>query len=330
MKIVRGALFAALIAALTIGNSVRAESRKLNVVATITIIQDIAQNVAGDKADVTSLIPANGDAHEYDPKPQDVRKMSDADLILENGLLLEGFLDKLITESGTKAKVVIVSKGLPVHLFGAADTILSGAATPSIAGISGEIDCAALTVGAKSDSESGCDPHMWQDVKNTIGYANNIRDAFIEADPANADAYKANAAAYIAKLEKLDADIVDSVATVPAENRQLVTNHDAIGYFAARYGFTIVGVVLPGGGTGKEPSPQEIAKLIDSIRATKIKAVFLENVSNDQFAQQIAKEAGVLVVQGLYTDALGDAGSSGATYIDMMTSNAKLVVDALK
>lgn len=328
------ALIAALVWVPLSGTNLRAQGKKLKVVASITIIQDIAKNVAGDYATVEVLVPNNGDVHEFDPSPRDVQKIADADVVLVNGLLLEGFIDKLIKESGTKAKIVVVSKGLGVRAFGT--TEITPRATPAandlpagIIGMAGQLDCAALTSGKEGEAGS-CDPHLWQDVKNAIGYANNIRDALIEADPTNTEGYKANTAAYIAKLETLDATIVTGINNLPADSRKLVTNHDALGYFAARYGLQIVGVVLAGGTTGQEPTPKDIARLIETIKAQKIKAVFLENVSNDSFAQQIAREAGVKVVQGVYTDALGAESSSGATYLDMMTSNLKLITEALK
>lgn len=302
-----------------------AQGKKLKAVASTTIIQDIAKNVAGDKLDVDFLVPTDGDVHAFEPKPEDIRKITDADLILVNGVRLERFIDKLIADSGTKGKVITVSQGLGIQRFQSIEAGTSS--TPKIIGISGSYKCGAPQSGAEIGE---CDPHMWQNVDNVIVYTLNSRDAFIAADPANADAYNTNAGNYIVQLEQLDADMFSALSNVPQENRVLVTNHDAMGYFAARYGFQIAGVVLPGGTTGQEPDPKAVAALIDTIKAKHVKAVFLENVASDKLAQQIASQTGVKVVQALYTDSLGDASSSGATYLGMIRANMKTLQEALK
>ena len=340
MKPIRVALLAVLTIVLvfTAPASVHAQTKKLNAVATTTIIQDIARNIAGDKASVDFLVPTDGDVHAFEPKPDDVKKIADADLIFVNGVGLEQFLDRLIADSKTKGQVITVSRGLAIQRFLSieARAEASEAATPSadaaglsygIIGISGSYTCGAPQPG---EDIGDCDPHLWQNVTNGIGYALNIRDAFAAADPANADAYNANAGRYIARLQKLDSDIFAGLAVIPAANRVLVTNHDALGYFATRYGFQLAGVVLPGGTTGQEPDPKQVADLIKTIQTRQVKAIFLENVSSDKLAQQIADGAGVKVVQALYTDALGDTGTPGETYIGMMYANLKTLQDSLK
>ena len=316
-----------------------AQAPKLNVVASTTILQDIAQNVAGDKANVDYLVPTDGDVHAFEPKPDDVRRIADADLILVNGVGLEQFLDRLIGQSGTKGKVVVASQGLPIQklqvIEASANTQTTatqpanaaGALPANIIGISGSFQCGAPQAGQKIGE---CDPHLWQNVTNVIGYAINIRDAFSVADPANAGAYNANAGIYIARLQKLDADIFQGLEKIPVANRILVTNHDALGYFLARYGLLIAGVVLPGGATDQDPDPKQVADLIQVIQAKKVKAIFLENVANDRLSRQIADQSGVKVVQTLYTDALGDKGTPGETYIGMMYANLKTLQDALQ
>ncbi len=323
----------ALVAAFALSGSglAHAQAKKLNAVASITIIQDIARNVAGDKLDVDFLVPTDGDVHAFQPQPGNVKKIADADLILVNGVGLEQFLDKLIADSGTKGKVITVSEGLGIQKFLSvatrADASSSAADTARIIGVSGSYKCGAPQPG---EDIGECDPHLWQNVANVIVYTLNIRDAFIAADPANADTYNTNAGNYIAQLEQLDAELFSALSTIPKENRVLVTNHDAMGYFATRYGFQIAGVVLPGGTTGQEPDPKAVAAVITTIKAKHVKAVFLENVASDKLATQIANEAGVRVVQALYTDALGDPTSSGATYLDMIRANIKTLQDALK
>jgi zinc/manganese transport system substrate-binding protein len=332
VKKVRLLIIVAVVATLALSSieSIHAQAKKLKAVATTTIIQDIAKNVAGDKLDVDFLVPTDGDVHAFEPKPEDVKKIADADLILVNGVGLEQFLDKLIADSGTKGKVITVSQGLGIQKFlsieASADSSSTAADTVKILGISGSYKCGAPQPG---EDIGECDPHMWQNVANVIVYTLNIRDAFIAADPANADAYNTNAGNYIVKLQQLDADLFTALASIPPANRVFVTNHDAMGYFATRYGFQIAGVVLPGGTTGQEPDPKAVAALIDTIKAKHVKAVFLENVASDKLAQQIADQSGVKVVQALYTDSLGDANSSGATYLDMIRANMKTLQEAL-
>lgn len=309
----------------------QAQAKKLKAVASTTIIQDIARNVAGDRLDVDFLVPTNGDVHAFQAKPEDVKKIANADLILVNGVGLEQFIDKLIADAGTKGKVITVSQGLGIQKFLSietrADAASAEADTAKIIGVSGSYQCGA----PKEGQDIGeCDPHLWQNVANVIVYVVNIRDAFVAADPANADTYNINAGNYIAKLQRLDAELFGALANIPKVNRVLVTNHDAMGYFATRYGFQIAGVVLPGGSTSQEPDPKALAALITTIKAKRVKAVFLENVASDKLANQIASQTGVKVVQALYTDALGDEKSSGATYLDMMRANIQTLQDALK
>jgi zinc/manganese transport system substrate-binding protein len=309
--------------------SVRAQNTGgLHIIATTTIIQDIAQNVAGDIAHVDALVPTNGDVHAFEPTPQDVQAIADADLILVNGAGLEQFLDRLIADSGTRGTVVVVSRGVAIQKFLSIEDRAASSTTDSpILGISGSYQCGAPQPGQEIGD---CDPHMWQNVSNVIIYTLNIRDALMAADPAHADAYNTNAGNYIVKLQQLDADLFAGLQSIPAANRVLVTNHDALGYFAARYAFHIAGVVLPGGTTGQEPSPKEVAALIDLIRSQQVKAIFLENVSSDKLATQIADQAGVSIVQALYTDALGAPGTPGDTYIGMMVANLETLQAALQ
>jgi len=297
----------------------------IKVLASITIIQDIAQNVAGDKPGIGSIVPTDGDAHNFDPSPDDIKNVADAALILVNGARLEGFLQKLIDASGTKARVVEVSTGVKIKQFAepAADV------KPVYLGVSGTYVCSA----AKEGEEVGeCDPHFWQDPANVIVFVENIRAALAQIDPTNAATYQKNAADYTEKLKTLNADIESGLKDIAPENRVLVTNHDALGYFAARYNFRVAGVVLPGGSAGQitDPDPQQVADLIDLLKRQKIKAIFVENIASDKLATQIADEAGVKVVTGLYTDALGTKGTLGETYLGMMRANLKALQDALK
>jgi ABC-type Zn uptake system ZnuABC Zn-binding protein ZnuA len=174
------------------------------------------------------------------------------------------------------------------------------------------------------------DPHFWLDPQKVIKYVENIRDGLSAADPAGAAVYKANADAYIAKLKELDLWITDRVKEVPEANRKLVTNHESFGYFADRYGFQVIGTVVPSVSTGSAPSAQQLARLIDHIKETGAKAIFLETGANPQLAQQVAREAGVTAVTELYSHSITEAGGAAPTYLDMMKFNTDAIVSALK
>ena len=182
----------------------------------------------------------------------------------------------------------------------------------------------------EDEHEHEGDPHFWLDPNNVIKYVENIRDGLTKADPDGAATYTANAAAYIAKLQELDRWIADRVKDVPEANRKLVTNHESFGYFADRYGFQIIGTVMPSVSTGSAPSAQQLAQLIDHIKSTGAKAIFLETGTNPQLAEQVAQEAGVTAVTELYSHSITEAGGAAPTYLDMMKFNADAIVAALK
>jgi len=276
-----------------------ARAYKVNVIATISIIGDVVRNVAGDSVNLVTLVGPDGDAHEYEPIPADSVNLAHADIIFENGLHLEHWLDKLYSASGSKAKRVVVSQGVTPRIF--------------------------------EDNSQETDPHAWQDVTNVILYTQNVRDELIAMDSANKDKYAANAKDYIEKLQSLDAWVRAQVALIPADKHKLVTNHDALGYFARRYGFQIIGAVIPSATTeAADPSAKEITDLLSIIKANGVHAIFSENMANPKLAQTLAKEAGVAVGPELYTDALGPIGSEGETYIKMIKHNVGVFQQYLK
>jgi ABC-type Zn uptake system ZnuABC Zn-binding protein ZnuA len=286
---------------------------KLRVVATYSVVGDFLRNVAGDQVELTTLVGADGDAHTFEPTPQDGVALAKADVIFENGVGFEGWLDKLYSSSQSKAKRVVVSKGL--KLLEADDNHEHG---------NKEGDK------HKHDHEEH-DPHVWHDVQNAIHMVQLIRDELATADPANADKYKANAAAYLQQLQELDKWVVEQVATIPEARRKLVTSHDTFGYFSHRYGFKVVGTALASFSTeAADPSAAEFAKLCEAIKAAKVPAIFAENVHNPKLMQPLAQEAGVKLAPPLYTDALGKEGSDGDTYIKMMRHNVSTIVASLK
>lgn len=173
------------------------------------------------------------------------------------------------------------------------------------------------------------DPHFWLDPTKVVTYVANIRDSLISVDPDGAEVYRANAERYIAQLNELDRFIVEEVAKIPEADRKLVTNHESFGYFADRYGFRIIGTIVPGVSTGAAPSAQQLARLTERVREAGVKVIFLETGANPQLAEQLARETGIRVVSDLYTHSLSDADGSAPTYIDMMRYNVKQIVEAL-
>jgi zinc/manganese transport system substrate-binding protein len=283
----------------------------LRVVATFSIVGDLVQRVAGGEVAVTTLIGPGVDAHTYDPAPADLVALESADLIVENGLGFEPWLDQFLASAGAPATRVVASEGITPRVL---------AAGADGAGHEGE--------DTHEDGES--DPHVWHDVANSIVMVENIRDALVAADPAHAARYEENAAAYIEELRALDEWIREQVAMIPDERRKLVTSHDTFGYFAAAYGFAVIGTALGSLSTeAGDPSAQQIVLLIEQIRAAGVPAIFAENVANPDLMEAIAAEAGVTLAPPLYTDALGPAESPGATYAGMVRANVATIVDAL-
>ncbi len=300
---------------------------KLNVVATFSILADLVQNVAGDKVELVTLVDRDTDAHEYEPSPSDAAKLANAQVIFENGLMFETWLDRLYESSGSTARRVVVTEGITPRPFEHGEEEHAHEHGDEKEGEHAK-------EGEHSHEKEGehehgeFDPHAWQDVRNVIEMVRNIAQALSELDPANAEFYEANAQAYIAKLEALDEEIVSQVEQIPEARRLLVTSHETLGYFADRYGFKLVGTVL--GTMGSEPSAQDIAKLVEEIKAQGAKAIFVENVTNPKLVERVAQEAGVAIGPRLFTDALGAPGSPGATYIEMMRYNVQAIVQALR
>lgn len=297
------------LASLGIGQQAAAQDVSVpNVVATFSILGDWVQRVAGDVLTVSTIVPAGGDAHAFDPAPDQVAAIAEADVLFEIGLGFETWLDGMVTSSGTKANRVIVSDGIDVlHL--------------------NEDEGHQHDDGHDHGSD---DPHIWGDVRNAIAAVNMIAAALGEADPANAASYDANAATYIGELTTLDESIRNDTGTIPAERRKLVTTHDTLGYYAHAYGFEVVGTALGSISTeGGDPSARDIAQLVGDIEATGVQAIFADTTSSTSLMESIAAEAGVNLAPPLYSDALGEPGSDGATYIDMMTTNTRIIVEAL-
>jgi len=279
---------------------------------------------------VQALLPPGSDPHAFTPTPGAVQAIAQADIVFENGLGLEAWLDEVIANAGGERPVVIVSNGITPIEGGEHDDEHDETATADAEHPPHEEATTEAGGAAAHEHEHADDPHMWFDVQHTIRYVENIRDGLKNIDPPGATTYDQNAAAYIEQLQQLDADVAAQVDQIPAERRKLITNHDTFAYFAERYGFAVVGTVFEGVSTEQEPSAQQIAALVERIREENVPAVFTENTVNTRLAEQVAAEADVQVVTDLYTDALGEAGSAGDTYVKMMRHNVEQIVAALR
>ncbi len=437
-------LAAALIVALSAGAcaprpAAPAPAAKAKVLAAESFLADIARNVAGDRLEVSSLIPVGVDPHGFEPAPADVARVADSAVLIINGAGFEGFLNEILENAGGERRVIEASAGLASRsaregelavmsddelaevmcaaagepktgsvsagpdaagavavpgesgLFavdltrqtdgayggalryttdeagdfqiatGAGQVVVSNAAdaSPVEAEKTLALSCAGLAQGAIMELEKGGayvvtlsgfqaaqamlligpaggahqhegDPHFWLDPLNVIVYVENIRDGLIQADPAGEAAYRANAEAYIAKLRELDGWIAGQVKDIPEAGRRLVTNHESFGYFADRYGFRVVGTIVPNISPTTAPSAQQMARLIDRVKETGARAIFLETGSNPKLAEQLARETGIRVVTELYSHSLSDANGPASTYLDMMRYNTQAIVTALR
>jgi ABC-type Zn uptake system ZnuABC Zn-binding protein ZnuA len=260
------------------------------IVAVNTTLADIAQNIAGERVEIEVLIPADADPHTFQPTPQDVAKIANSQMLIANGAGLEEWLQEVIDNAGGERIVVEAAAAL-----------------------------------AGNEDRPG-DPHFWLDPNHVIHYANQIRDGLIELDPDGATVYARNTDELIAQIEELDGWINEQVEVISPELRLLVTNHESFGYFADRYGFVIVGTIIPSVSTGSSPSAQQMVALVEAINATNTGAIFLEEGSNPDLAEQLASEAGIEVIKYLRTQP--QYPEEG--YVEMMKYNTRAIVEALR
>ncbi len=269
-----------------------AAQTRLNVVASFSILADFARQVGGDKVSVASLVGPDSDVHVYTPTPHDAKDVGAAQLLIVNGLGLEGWLPRLQQASGSKASIVVATQGI----------------TPRKRG-------------------SDADPHAWQSVRNAMIYVRNIRDALVAADAADAETFKANAERYLAELDALDHEVRADVEKIPPERRKVISTHDAFGYFADAYGIQFIAPL--GVSTETEPSARDVAEIIAQIKRAKIPVVFLENFNDDRLAGRIAAETGAKIGGTLYSDALSEEKGPVPTYIAMVRHNIRALTSAL-
>jgi zinc/manganese transport system substrate-binding protein/manganese/iron transport system substrate-binding protein len=278
------------------------------VVATTTQAADLVRNVAGDRVEVTQLLTANADPHGYELRPRDVEAIGGADLVVRSGGDLDDWLDEAVEQSGSDTEVVT--------LIDAVDTI------------EGEHGHAEEEAGHTGEEEE-VDPHWWQDPRNAVIAVGEIERALAAADPAGAKDYADRAERYRSQIEALDLAVAGCWDEVPAEQRKLVTTHDALGYYAERYGLEVVGTVIPSLSTQGQPSAGELTELAETIRREGVKVVFAESSVNSKVERAIAGEAGATVGGALWADTLGPEGSDGATYLESIAANTRAMVQGV-
>ncbi|RUU47516.1 metal ABC transporter substrate-binding protein [Mesorhizobium sp. M6A.T.Ca.TU.002.02.2.1] len=302
LKSIRAALAMSVITLTAFGASA-ALAEPLTVVASFTIIADFAKNVGGDRINLTTIVGPDGDAHVYEPSPADAVAMAGADVVLVNGLHFEGFLQRLVDASATKATIAVLTKDVTPINF-----------KPEF---------------ADADAAEGADtdPHAFQSIANAKIYVKNIADAFCTADAEGCDSYKANAAAYTAKLDAVEGEVKAAIQSIPEEKRVVITSHDAFGYFEKAYGLTFL--APEGVSTESEPSAADVAKLVSQVKQDKAAAVFIENITNARLIEQIASETGIKVGGTLYSDALSQPDGPASTYIDLMHNNIAQIKGAI-
>jgi zinc/manganese transport system substrate-binding protein len=276
-----------------------AAAQELPVVATFSILGDFVKNVGGSRIALTTLVGPDGDAHVYSATPMDAKNVAAAKIVFTNGLGFEGWMERLIKASGTKAPIVVATKAIRARKM----------------------------AGGHGHDYDELDPHAWQSVANAKIYVANILEALIKADPVGKGEYEANAKAYLDKLDALEKEIRDTLARIPAAKRKVISSHDAFGYFKAAYGIDFI--APQGVSTETDASAQDVARIIRQIKAQKIPAVFLENVSDARLVKRIADETGARIGGTLFSDALSDSKGPAASYIDMMRHNLRQFADAL-
>jgi zinc/manganese transport system substrate-binding protein len=271
-------------------------AERLKLVATFSILADMASVIGGEDVTVTSLVPFDADAHVWEPRPADLRAVGDAGLLIENGLGLEGWMTRLPKAAGFRGQVVTAARDVIAH------TVLEGK-TPVT------------------------DPHAWQDPANGVRYAKTIAAALASAFSAAAPAIEARATAYVAAIEDTDRWIAATIGAVPPSRRRILTSHDAFGYYCARYGIAIR--AIQGISTEGEPSARDIATLIGQIRRENIRAIFVENMTSPRMAQAVARETGVTIGAPLYSDSLSPPGGPAPSYLAMLRHNTNLLAAAM-
>jgi zinc/manganese transport system substrate-binding protein len=301
------ALITAMLLALQLAPAPVQAAEKVHVVASFSIIADLVRQVGGERVEVTALAGPNADMHVFQPTPAHAKTLAAAKLVVINGLGFEGWADRLVKSSGYKGPAIVASKGIE--------------ALAAASHNHGHVD-------KKAHAHARYDPHAWQEVANVKTYVANIRDALVAVDAPGKAAYETAAANYLKELDALEADIRAAFASIPKAQRRVITSHEAFTYYGNAYD---VAFLAPQGvGGDSEPSAKDVASLIRQIKREKVKAVFIENISNPRMIERIAKETGAALGGTLYSDALSEAGGPAGTYVDMMRHNTRLFAAAMK
>ena len=317
LKVLLGSVFVISSLFLTVPVAAQ-EGKPISVVATFSIIGDMVKRVGGDAVKLTTLVGPGGDAHVYQPTPADAAALSKADVLIMNGMDFEGWIERLIRASESKAVTTIATQGvLPLKADEHEDE---------------GHDKHDKHDDNKSEDHAGhdhgaFDPHAWQSIPNAITYVDNITNALAKAAPVNATHFYKNRAKYVSELRALEAQIRKLIETIPPEKRTVVTSHDAFGYFAETYGLSFV--AAQGLSTESEASAQEVANLIEQIRKEKISAVFIETITDNRLLKQIASETGASIGGTIFSDALSPATGPASTYLKMMRHNTMTIAEAL-
>ena len=280
----------------TLSTLLSSAQESYKVVATASIFADMAENIAGDRIEIETIVPIGGDPHLHDPIPRDAQLVTAADLILMNGLTFEGWLNELIENAGTNAEAVLITKGVQAI--------------------------------ESEEYKGSTDPHAWMDVANALIYIENIKNAFIKLDPEGKEQYEFNYGVYKQQLEDLDRYIQDRIQEIPEAKRVLITSHDAFQYYGKKYGIRLEAVL--GVSTDAEAQTSDILRLNKVIQSSQVPAVFIESTINPKLLQQIASDNKVSIGGQLFADSIGDKESDAPTYYDMMKHNTDTIVEALK
>lgn len=277
-----------------------ASQAPLKVVATFSILGDWLTEIGGDDVEVITLVGPDGDAHTFEPTPRDAAQIADADCVFELGLGFETWLDSMM--SGTQSDAVRIC--------------VSDSITPRVL--------------SEREEHSETDPHVWHDPVLVISIVRSIEEALCRLRVEEQQDFRSRADRYVARLEGLHSSMAEMVRSIPEKRRILVTTHDTFGYFADRFGFRVSSVLGTVSSESADPSAERVAEVVREIRAEGVPAVFTENILNPGLTEQIAREAGVSVIRGLCTDALGPAGTETASYIGMMNANVRRIAEALR
>lgn len=295
---VLNSLFIFTLAMTTVATAARASEKKptpsppLNIVVSFSILADMTREIVGDMATVTALVGANADAHVFEPSPADAKRLSNADLVIVNGLHFEGWIDRLIQASAYRGPIIVATQGItPKFLNG----------TP--------------------------DPHAWQSLGNAKHYVENIRSALVKAAPEKTADINARAVAYQSRIDSLEEQLRYQINKIPKDNRRVITSHDAFGYFGASY--DIAFLAPQGWTTDSEASAADVARIIQKIRALHVRALFIENITDPRLVERIASEAHVAVGGTLYSDALSPHGTVADTYLKLIAHNMTTLVAAM-